>query len=152
MSRDSATNYHIAQYIWRTRDNRLLARDLTNGVLQSNKKEGPMLDFMKECLRENGNYPHIGYHEVPHYEPEISDLAAVAEQEGAILSIAHPNFSFTKYLETKYRAIDPTDQVKMFETKIVPKLVDSGIRNFEINALASPIWAGTIDRTVKRVN
>ena len=40
-----------------------------------------MLDFMKECLRENGNYPQIGYYEVPHYEPEIADLAHIAGQE-----------------------------------------------------------------------
>lgn len=110
-----------------------------------------MLDFMKECLRENGDYPHIGYHEVPHYEPEISDLAHIAQREGIILSTAHPNFSFTKHLETRYGARTPIDQVKLFEKKVAPVLVDSGIRNFEINALASPVWAGTIYRTVQMV-
>lgn len=61
-----------------------------------------MLKFMKECLRENGDYAHIGYHSVPRYEPELVDLVALANKEDAILSVAHPNFSFTKKLNRDF--------------------------------------------------
>lgn len=99
---ESATNYHIAQYIWQHSENRSRTQDLTNGKIQSDNHEKSMLRFMKECLRETGDYASIGFHRSPAYELELRDLTQIAKKEGAILSVAHPNFSFTKTLNTTY--------------------------------------------------
>jgi hypothetical protein len=53
MSPESATNWHIAQYLWKKKSARELASDLTNGNVASE------LDFMRECLREHGDYADI---------------------------------------------------------------------------------------------
>ncbi len=150
MSPDSATNWHIAHYVWKNSDNRNRASDMTNWVLVSHEWEKSMLEFMKECLRENGDYPHIGYHSVPRYEPELSDLIALAKKEDAVLSVAHPNFSFTKKLNRDFWAKNWDDRLKLFSQKIVPILSELGIKNYEINALASKEWAKTIVDTISK--
>lgn len=96
MSPESATNWHIAQYLWRQKETLEIVSDITGGSVSSE------LDFMRECLRENGDYADIGWHKIPKFEPEIDVLADIARQEDVILSIAHPNFSFTKKLRKDY--------------------------------------------------
>lgn len=53
MSPESATNWHIAQYLWRQKKTLEVVSDLTSGAVISE------LDFMRECLRENGDYADI---------------------------------------------------------------------------------------------
>lgn len=144
MSADSATNYHIAQYLWTQEANRHLSYALTDGVVDSE------ILFMNECLKKEGDYNDIGYHEVPCYEPEVRDIVPLAHREDIILSVAHPNVSFDKYLRKNYGATDATI-VSLFEKYIVPRLLELGLKNFEINAIASYEWVECLERVTKRV-
>lgn len=108
MSRDAATNWHIAEYIWRQKDALTIVADLTNGTVKDS------IDFLKECLRENGDFAHVGYHKVARYEPEIDTLAAIAAEEDIVLSVAHPNFSFTKKLKKEYHAQNSEEMTRLF--------------------------------------
>ena len=150
MSRNSATNWHIAHYIWKNSENRNRATDMTKWLLVSDEWEKNMLRFMRECLRENGDFSHIGYHNVPRYEPELSSLIALAKKEDAILSVAHPNFSFTKKLNKDFWAQSREDRLALFWKKIVPILSELGIKNYEINTLASQEWVQAIIDTTTR--
>lgn len=96
MSRESATNFHIAHYIRGHRENRELIKHLTNGVISSEHSDRETLKFMSECLRRNGDFNHIGYVEISAYEPEVTELVRIAEAEDLTLAVAHPNFSFNK--------------------------------------------------------
>ncbi|MFZ2255187.1 MAG: hypothetical protein WAW59_05990 [Patescibacteria group bacterium] len=115
MSADSATNYHIAQYLWTHRDNIQRAHSLTDGAVSSE------ILFMNECLRKEGDYREIGYYEVPCYEPEVHTIVPLAHREDIVLSVAHPNISFDKYLRKNHGATDK-NIVKLFEEHIVPIL------------------------------
>lgn len=53
MSPENATNWHLAQYLWRQKRAIEVASDLTGGRVSSE------LDFMRECLRENGDWSSI---------------------------------------------------------------------------------------------
>ena len=75
MSPDMASNWHIANYLWQYESSKKIAQSLTGGRVNN------LLDFMKECLRENGDYAHIGHYKAPRYEPELSHLAHIAEGE-----------------------------------------------------------------------
>ena len=77
---------------------------------------------MRECLRENGDHADIGYHRVPQYEPELSTLVDIASREDMILSVAHPNCSFTKYLNKKYGSTNTQEHIERFHSQIVPIL------------------------------
>lgn len=99
---------------------------------------------MRECLRANGDFREIGYCEIPRFEPELRDIAQIAEREGIVLSVAHPNFSFTKKLIRDYGAYDTESRIHAFHEKIVPIITAAGIRNYEVNALAKPAWKEAI--------
>ena len=70
-----ASNWHIANYLWQYESSKEIAESLTGGRVNN------LLDFMKECLRENGDYAYIGHYKAPRYEPELSHLAHIAEGE-----------------------------------------------------------------------
>jgi hypothetical protein len=150
MSIDSATNWHIAHYIWQNKENRGIATALTNGVIQDIEWEQWQLLFMKECLRENGDFAEVGYFKAPMYEPEISYLAQIIKKEDGILSVAHPNFSFLKHNEIRYGAQSEQDGIEAFAKHLVPRLSEAWVINYEINALASPAWVEVLWDTIER--
>lgn len=143
MSPDSATNWHIAHYLWKQKDALRIVTDLTGWSVRTE------LDFMRECLRENGDHADIGYHRVPQYEPELSTLVDIASREDMILSVAHPNCSFTKYLNKKYGSTNTQEHIERFHSQIVPILSTIWIHNYEVNTLASPEWTDAILKTVE---
>lgn len=144
MSADSATNYHIAQYLWTHRDNIQRAHSLTDGAVSSE------ILFMNECLRKEGDYREIGYYEVPCYEPEVHTIVPLAHREDIVLSVAHPNISFDKYLRKNHGATDK-NIVKLFEEHIVPILTRLWLKNYEVNAIASHEWVECLLRVTKKV-
>lgn len=144
MSPENATNWHLAQYLWRQKNTIEVVSHLTGGSVTSE------LDFMRECLRENGDWNQIGYFRIPRYEPELNDLVAIAKQEDMVLSVAHPNFSFTKNLVKTHGATNTAKQIEIFHGRIVPILSDIGIRNYEVNAIASPEWKHAIVETTQK--
>lgn len=145
MSVDFASNWHLACYLWKQKKTRELTADLTKGKVRW--VEG----FLQECLKSTGDFSHIGNYRIPEYEPELRQLSRIAEQEDMVLSIAHPNFSFLKVMKKRGIPLDRSSAVEYFSESIVPKLVDSGIRNLEINALAEPEWVDAIRKNTERV-
>lgn len=150
MSIDSATNWHIAQYIWQNKENRWRVKDLTNNVIQDKEWIQWQMVFMKECLRDNGDFAELGYFRTPRYEPEISRLVEIVKKEDGILSVAHPNFSFTKHLNNSYGTNSRESRIEAFADSIVPKLSEVWVFNYEINALASSEWVQIIANTVQK--
>lgn len=147
MSRESATNFHIAHYIRGHRENRELIKHLTNGVISSEHSDRETLKFMSECLRRNGDFNHIGYVEISAYEPEVTELVRIAEAEDLTLAVAHPNFSFNKKLSKQYSAHTEWQKLETFERVLVPRLAEIWLVNYEVNALANQAWIDVIRRT-----
>lgn len=79
MSSEMSSNWHIANYLWRDTPSRTLTMQIVEQ--HTRVKIEDCETFMKECLRENGDYADIGYHQAPRYEPEITELSRIAEGE-----------------------------------------------------------------------
>jgi hypothetical protein len=106
--------------------------DLTNGNITSSSL------FLQECLKETGVYGYIGSIVVSPYEPELSTLIELSRQEDMILSVAHPNFSFHPVYKHAGANGDPQTRWDHFHSRILPILDEIGIRNYEINSMATP--------------
>jgi hypothetical protein len=140
----NASNWHIAEYLWKNPETKNLLEDLSSWSVMTK------LQFLLECLKENGDHAHIGAVTLPRYEPDLSTLLEIKDQEDILLSIAHPNFSFLKYAQTHYGAITSEEKLLLFEERIAPKLVEMGIWNFEVNTMASREWVRVIERVISR--
>jgi len=120
--------------------------DLTNGDVTSSAL------FLQECLKETGVYGHIGSIIIPPYEPELSELIQLTKKEDMILSIAHPNFSFHPVYKRAGVNADADLRWAHFHSHILPELDDLGIRNYEINSMATPEQALAIRNIVQKRN
>ncbi len=108
--------------------------------------------FLDECLKETGEYKHLGAIEIEPYEPELSDLITLARREDILLSVAHPNFSFHPVYKRAGVNGDADTRWDHFYKEILPVLDDLGIYNYEINAMAAPEHAGAIHTIVQKRN
>jgi hypothetical protein len=144
MSVRFASNWHIAVYLWQNKQARWLFLEATSWKVTT--IEG----VLHECLKKTGHHAHIGHYQIPPYEPSLEMLAALAEKDEMVLSIAHPNFSFLKYMKQQGVPMNSLDHQAYFHQVIYPKLVKEWIRNLEINALANQGWANTIRRCVQK--
>lgn len=129
----AVSNVHISDFLLdekrRSHSLRLLS-NLTEGTITTHDS------IIRECLRDSGTYSHIWAVVTPPYEPEISDLIQVANSEGIVLSLAHPNFSFHALYKKQWINLDPIARSEYFHNKILPILLGIGMKNFEINAKA----------------
>lgn len=151
MTLESISNWHIAEYIWNNERDRKHAEDLTNGNIPAIAWEEQKILFMRECLWRNWDFKEIGYVEVPSYEPNLSELVRMAKKEDLLLSVAHPNFSFSKKLRNKFWANSEEQTIHYFESYIVPSLASEGMVNYEINSLASKAWTNVLLATRERL-
>lgn len=124
-------NGHLSEYIYHFPENIAQAKNLTG-------KEMNRIDFLYHCLKREGEYSWVGAPGVPNYEPSIELCAELARENNAILSIAHPNFTFDRDIDCLDRIIYP--------------YVESGVRGIEINTSASPEWIEAILCIRKRFN
>lgn len=92
--------------------------------------------FLHKCLKDQREYSWIGGIKVPKYEPSIELCGELAHENNALLSIAHPNFTFDADMDR-------------FDEIVVP-YVEAGVRGIEINSAASRDWVETILRVQKR--
>jgi histidinol phosphatase-like PHP family hydrolase len=107
--------------------------------------------FLNECLKEAGEYSHLGYSQIEPYEPELADLIHRLPHDDIILSIAHPNFSFSPVYKRYKMNSSLESRMQCFRERILPVLDDIGIRNYEINAKATPNQVQMIaDIVIKR--
>ncbi|MBX9809962.1 hypothetical protein K2X92_06235 [Candidatus Gracilibacteria bacterium] len=143
----AVSNVHLSDFLLDEKRNShslSLLSDLTEGTVTT------LESIIRECLRESGTYSHIGAVVVPPYEPEISDLIQVANSEGIVLSVAHPNFSFHPLYKKHGINLDPIARSKYFHDKILPILLGIGMKNFEINAKATREQVEYLVNLVKR--
>lgn len=118
--------YDIARYIIKQPQNKDLLEKL--GCTQAKKTHK---DFYERALKRRGDLYEMCGVEVEEYEPEIETLGLVAKEENAILSIAHPNFSFSR--EGIHGFIDRVHQYK-----------ELWINAIEINTRATRKWVEAI--------
>ncbi|MBC7498661.1 hypothetical protein H7170_03405 [Candidatus Gracilibacteria bacterium] len=143
------SNAHITQYLFdKTR------KDETLRVLKTHTQSSIIdgIHFLDECLKESGKYKHLGVVEIEPYEPELSELIHIAEKEDIILSVAHSNFSFHPVYKMAGVNVDANMRWDYFHSDILPVLDDIGIRNYEINAMATLEQATAIHTIVQKRN
>ena len=116
-------NGHIAHYIYSFPENIALVEKITGQSLN-------WIGFLCEFLKREGKFAHIGAPIVANYEPTVELCVELARENNALLSIAHPNFTFVKGRENL--------------ESIIKTYVDAGVRGIEINATASREWVQTI--------
>lgn len=143
------SNAHITQYLFdKTRKKETLR-------VLAHHTQGTITDgthFLEECLKETGDYKHLGTIEIEPYEPELSDLIELARHEDILLSVAHPNFSFHPVYKRAGVNADPATRWSHFYSQILPELDRIGIHNYEINAMATPEQAAAIHAIVQKRN
>jgi hypothetical protein len=144
----AVSNAHLSQFLLDgdKRDSSLIILDDLTGWKIHNH-EG----FIRECLQDGGSYLNIGNVIVAPYEPEISDLVHIAKSEDIILSVAHPNFSFNKVYKKHGINTDPVARAEYFHNQILPILSELGMKNYEINAKATPEQVQYLVDLVKRI-
>lgn len=143
----AVSNAHIAWYLFDSSRKNItvqLLKDLTWWDIDT------LGEFIRECLQTGGSYINIGNIEVPAYEPEISNLIQIADREDIILSVAHPNFSFNRIYKRYWVNADPIGRANHFHDRILPILSDLGMRNYEINAMATPEQVVYLTELVKK--
>ena len=122
-------NGHLSEYLYHFPENIARITELTG-------REMNRIDFLYDCLKREGEYAWIGAPSVPNYEPLVELCGEIAQENNALLSIAHPNFTFSKGMDC-------------FDTIMVP-YVEAGVRGIEVNPSASPEWIEAILRVKER--
>lgn len=89
--RAGLSKYDIARYVASRSENRDFLRSIDCYPVRK-----PHQEFYNRCLKRKGNLYSQYAVEIDDYEPEVEILGQEAKKEGAILSIAHPNFSFSR--------------------------------------------------------
>lgn len=143
------SNAHITQYLFdkQRKDEtlRVLAQHTQSTIVDGTH-------FLDECLKKTGNYRHLGSIEIEPYEPELSDLMSLAQHEDMVLSVAHPNFSFHPIYKRAAANANIDIRWDHFYSHILPVLDELGIRNYEINTMATPEQARAIHAIVEKRN
>ena len=88
-----------------------------------------LLSFYRKYLKKWWSHSEIFLASVPRYEPTLQVLNQIKESNNAILSIAHPNFSFKSIEEFK---------------RVLPNYVSNWINAIEINSKANLDWVTEI--------
>ncbi len=133
MSTDSISNGHLATFIMSNPENRRLANAIAGREIDGRA------DFIQTFLKEFSPFKKVGYVKVPDYEPSIGLVAELARENHAVVSIAHPNFTFEKYGE-----------ISEFESRM-GEYADIGITAVEINPFANGEWLDSVRKTSERV-
>ena len=117
--------YDVASYIVSKPENKII---LTSIIWE----DPTILKFYHQCMKRAGPlYWEYGI-EIDEYEPEISDVAGIATTDKWILSIAHPNFTFSR------------EKMKWFRELYEDIYRPFGIQAVEINGKATKKWVDAI--------
>jgi histidinol phosphatase-like PHP family hydrolase len=120
------SKYDIARYITAQNQNREYLKNL--GCYSWRK---PHQEFYNRCLKRKGDLYQEYAVEIDDYEPEVEILGQEAKKERAILSIAHPNFSFSR------------EGIHWFLEKF-PHYKELWVNAVEINTRATKKWVDAI--------
>lgn len=133
MSTDSISNGHIATFVMLNPKNRRLANAI------SGREIAGRAEFIQAFLKEFSEFKKVGYVKVPDYEPSIELVAELARENHAVVSVAHPNFTFEKY-----------GGIPEFEARM-GAYAEMGIAAVEVNPFAEADWLDSVRKTSDRV-
>lgn len=88
---DCLTNGHISHFLLQSEEARKRAAEIAGRPVETKT------DFIWAFLKEKSDFPEVGHVQVAEYEPGIGEITALAKRDGGLLSVAHPNFSFSRY-------------------------------------------------------
>jgi hypothetical protein len=134
----NATNAHIREYLFPETHCERLFRN----VRQYEALTGKRLDsgrFIDRHLKRESEAP-FGYFPIPDYEPGYEVLASVRKRCGAILSIAHPNYTFKK------------EGIEGFERSALRAIETGAVNALEIHFSTPPEWIAKILEIRDRTN
>lgn len=89
-----------------------------------------VIEFFTRFLKKLWDFNHEYEVKIDDYEPSIEVAWQLAKQNKALLSIAHPNFTFKKWISE-------------FEAEL-PYYVERGVYGVEVNAKATKDWVEAI--------
>ena len=120
---DSLNRFDIARYMFLEPYNINLARKINNW------EEIDFTSFYRKYLKKWWSHSELFFASVPRYEPNLDILNQVKKSNNALLSIAHPNFTFKSIDEYK---------------KVLPDYVSSWVNAVEINSRTNLGWVNAI--------
>ncbi|MDD2871282.1 MAG: PHP domain-containing protein [Candidatus Gracilibacteria bacterium] len=127
---NNLNNSQVSEYLMMNPQNNELTVELTGEVLSQG-------DFIRRCLKSHGDLKYIGWAQIERYEPSVRTIGELSKQEGFVVSLAHPNFTFRDdYVLFMYFVSEYKDL----------------INGIEINSLASKEWVELILKTAKKYN
>lgn len=130
---ESINKYHIVEFLVQDpRNMQIISSELKSGNLQI---PNILREYLKEWWRLYDKHG-LKFWIVWDYEPSLEVCNEVKEKNNAILSIAHPNVTFKKW-------------VQEFQ-EVLPYYVEKWINAVEINPLADKNWLKAIFEAKKR--
>lgn len=133
MSTDSISNGHIGEYAMQKPHNRALATKIAGRPIVQR------MEFIQAFLKDFSEFREIGYVQVRDYEPSVELVAELARENRAVVSVAHPNFTFEKH-----------GGIEEFERRMAA-YAKLGITAIEVNPFANWVWIDSIIKTADRV-
>ncbi len=120
---DSLNRYDIIRYMFLNLYNRNLAKKINYD------EEIDFTSFYRKYLKKWWSHSELFLALVRKYEPNLEVVRTLKESNNALLSIAHPNFTFRSIEEYK---------------KVLPDYVSSWVNAVEINSKANLAWVTAI--------
>jgi len=129
---DTLNKFNVAQFMYEEKFNKMKVTEIM-------WQEVGVEEFYLAFLKEWGEFYEEYHKQIPDYEPSVESIWKLAQQDSAILSIAHPNFSFSR------------DHISGFKEKL-PYYLDRWVNAIEINSKASKKWIEAIYHLKNKYN
>ncbi len=130
----SALNkYDIASILYHSKINKQHWIQLNNGI------DLWLNDFYLRYFKREGEQFSVFWVLVPEYEPSLEVCKHIQQTHDAILSIAHPNFTFKKWVDE-------------FISSLPTYIENAWVNALEINSKASKLWIESIIKEAKKHN
>lgn len=116
-------NGHICEYLLMDPLNEAIAREKMGNAYDK-------ATFIRRALSRSGDFAHIGsITDLPAYEPSVELCGELAQENDAVLSIAHPNHTFSTLEEFG---------------ELAPSYIERGASALEIHISTPPEWIRAI--------
>jgi len=128
---DWMNKWEISKYLfeWKNRDfNTIIFYNLFKNINLEDEKIYRW--FYNNCMKSGWEFYEQYRVETPNYEPDINIVWELAKEDNAVLSIAHPNFTFKKWVEEFKREL--------------PYYLDAWVNAIEFNAKVDYAWGKAI--------
>ena len=128
---EAMNKFDIARILYENLNHRKIWTELNNGV------DIWLVEFYLQYFKRNGEKFETFWVLVPEYEPSLEICKEIKEKNNAILSMAHPNFTFKNDIQT-------------FVDTIEYYIQTAGLNALEINSCATDEWIDVIKKVAKK--